>query len=31
MLLVGIFIIGVGETYFLSNFCMGLVYFDDLL
>ena len=31
MLLVGIFIIGVGKTYFLSNFCMGLVSFDDLL
>ena len=31
MLLVGIFIIGVGKAYFLANFCMGLVSFDDLL
>ena len=31
VLLVGIFIIGVGKTYFLSNFCMGLVCFDDFL
>ena len=31
MLLVEIFIKGVGETYFLSNFCMGLVSFDDLI
>ena len=31
MLLVGIFIIGVGKTEFLSNFCMGLVSFVDLL
>ena len=29
VLLVGIFIIGVEKTYFLSNFCMGLVSFDD--
>ena len=31
MLLVGIFIIRVEKTYFLSNFCMGLASFDDLL
>ena len=31
VLLVGIFIIEVGKTYFLSNFCLGLVSFDDLL
>ena len=31
VLLVGIFIIGVGETLFLSKFCMGLVSFDDFL
>ena len=31
MLLVGIFIIRVGKNYFLSNFCMGLVSFVDLL
>ena len=31
VLLVGIFIIGVGKTYFLSNFCMILVSFDDFL
>ena len=31
VLLVGIFIIGVRKTYFLLNFCMGLVSFDDLL
>ena len=30
MLLVRIFIIEVGKTYFLSNFFMGLVSFDDL-
>ena len=30
VLLVGIFIIRVGKTYFLSNFCIGLVSFDDL-
>ena len=32
MLLVGIFIIRVGKTFFFwSNFCMGLVSFVDLL
>ena len=32
MLLVEIFIIGVGEIFFFgSNFCMGLVSFDVLL
>ena len=35
VLLVGIFIIGVGITsfffFFGSNFCMGLVSFDDVL
>ena len=31
VLLVGIFIVEVGKTYFLSNFCMGLVSFDNLL
>ena len=31
VLLVGIFIIGVGKAYFLSNFCMILVSFDDFL
>ena len=31
VLLVGIFIIGVKETKFLSNFYMGLVSFDDFL
>ena len=30
MLLVGIFIIGVGKTYFLSIFFMGLVSFVDM-
>ena len=29
--LIGIFIIGIEKTYFLSNFCMGLVSIDDLL
>ena len=31
MLLVGIFIIGVRKTIFLSNFCMELISFVDLL
>ena len=31
VLLVEIFIIGVGKTYFLSKFCMGLVSFVNLL
>ena len=31
MLLVGIFIIEVGKTYFLTNFWMGLFSFDNLL
>ena len=31
VLLVGIFIIGIGKIYFLLNFCMGLVSFDDFL